>query len=117
VKDDDDADMMTTFMRIISRCSSYLSKSNREINLPVDGATFLARQAVLFTFLYPTKEHQDQGGTQSLTKDAFRKEQYSHRRTPFHSCFALEKKFIPFLPLFSYVTPCFLGKIEQCCGI
>jgi hypothetical protein len=119
--DDDDDDVMTTFMRIISQCSSYLTKSNREINLPVDSATFMVRQAVLLTFLYPTKEHQDQGGTQSLTKDACRKEQYSHRRTPFHSRFVLKRIFIPFLLLFSYVTSCFLGKgtgiIEQCCGI
>ena len=81
--DDDDDDVMTTFMRIISRCSSYLSKSNREINLPVDSEAFMLRQAALLTFLYPTKEHQDQDGARSLTKDAFRKEQYSHRRNTF----------------------------------
>ena len=39
--DDDDDDVMATFMRIISRCSSYLSKSNKDINFHVDifGAT------------------------------------------------------------------------------
>lgn len=95
--DDEDDDVITTYMRIISRCSSHLLKPNRERNLPADSATFMVRQAVLLTFLYPTKEHQDQGGTQSLTKDACRKEQYSHRRTPFHSCFVLKKKQFYFL--------------------
>jgi hypothetical protein len=50
----------------------HLSKSNGGKKLPLDSATIMVGQAVLLTFLYPTKQHQDQDGTQYLTKDAFR---------------------------------------------
>ena len=88
--DDDDDDVMTNFMWMISRFSLYLSKSNREINLPVDSAT--SRVACIFV---PNKRASRSRRHTVFHKGRFQKGTVLAPRNTFPILFHVKKQIFP----------------------